>query len=92
MNKLIYFYVFLYFWLIYYVNQIFTICIKIFTQFREYIDVIENIYIFIRKKGQRFMYICTPHQVKKIKIINNLKKGKGSRESTSSRHELHLPN
>ena len=21
--------------------------------------------IFIRKKGQRFVYICTPHQVKK---------------------------
>ena len=49
-----------------------------------------NIYMFIKpytflieKKGQRFVYICTPHQVKK----NTLKEQKG-RESMSSRHEL----
>ena len=51
-----------------------------------------NIYMFIKpykfpieKKGQRFMYICKPHQVKKKDF--RLKKQKG-RENLSSRLEL----
>ena len=55
-----------------------------------HICVYETIYIFIRKRGQRFVYICSPHQVKKMKKIIIWKKGKRFREIVSSRHELQI--